>query len=333
MEFDPMGKYIFVGDACQLPPVKSEYSPALSAEYLRREYGIRVTEATLTDIVRQDEGNGIIKASQKLRRMYENPPAVKWAKFPLLGYPQNIIVYDEATQMVGKYISIIRKSGYNAATLICRTNKQCAAWVNHVSAELGFESRRLSPKMLLLVTQNNMPSGLMNGDMVEVVSVGAREKRAQLTFVHVEVRNLSNGDLKSLLLVEDLLNSGLTNLSGVQQKAIFVDFYYRMRDQNIKQGTKVFNDEMQTDQYLNSLRAVYCFAITCHKAQGGEWDDVFLDLPRNLGLNAEREVYQWLYTAVTRARKRLHIVRDFYLTDGRDDEPFSTGRRLTGVRI
>lgn len=70
---------------------------------------------------------------------------------------------------------------------------------------------------------------------------------------------------------------------------------------------------MLTDPYLNALRAVYGYVLTCHKAQGGEWDDVYLDIPRRMSREPKAEVYQWLYTAMTRARNNLHITNDFYI--------------------
>lgn len=74
-----------------------------------------------------------------------------------------------------------------------------------------------------------------------------------------------------------------------------------------------FNYHLRTDPYLNALRANYGYAVTCHKAQGGEWDDIYVDFPRNITLNPTKEKYQWIYTAMTRAKKRLHVVNDFFI--------------------
>ena len=71
---------------------------------------------------------------------------------------------------------------------------------------------------------------------------------------------------------------------------------------------------MRTDPYLNAIRAVYGYALTCHKTQGGEWKDVYLDIPRKLSFETSRPQYQWLYTAVTRATEQLHIVDDFFIS-------------------
>lgn len=92
-----------------------------------------------------------------------------------------------------------------------------------------------------------------------------------------------------------------------------MDFYRRMKDKGIKQKDSAFKQAMMNDPYLNAIRAVYGYSLTCHKAQGGEWDKVFLDIPRSLPLQEKPYVYQWVYTAMTRASKELYVVNDFYL--------------------
>lgn len=171
----------------------------------------------------------------------------------------------------------------------------------------------LSVGDLLLVTQNNYISGLMNGDMITIESIGSSERKAGLTFVHVEVRELFTQKVYSQLLVTDILYGSLTNITQTQQKALFVDFYYRMSDKKIKQGTKAFNDAMMKDEYLNAIRAVFGYALTCHKAQGGEWKHVYLDVPRHLPYSTRPYVYQWMYTAMTRASEDLYMVRDYWV--------------------
>ncbi|MCM1079538.1 MAG: ATP-binding domain-containing protein [Bacteroidales bacterium] len=114
-------------------------------------------------------------------------------------------------------------------------------------------------------------------------------------------------------MIADIVYSNQTNLSQEQQKELFVDFFIRMRNNGIQQKSSMFNQCMMSDPYLNALRCVYGYVLTCHKSQGGEWDNVYLDIPRNLPLQPKPYVYQWIYTAMTRARKDLYVVDDFYL--------------------
>ncbi len=313
LEYDSKGKFIFVGDECQLPPINSKSSPALSIKYFKDNFHIDAKEYSLTEIVRQTNDNDIILASQKLRKLYYAPPIVKWGKFPLKHY-KSIQIYSSQFDMLNKYITKIKKNGYNSTTLITQSNKQCVILTNLIRPALGFTETTIEVGDLLLVTQNNLISGLMNGDMVKIVQIGTREKRAGLTFVKVEVEELYTERRLTQLMIENIIYLSETNLNQDSQRELLIDFYYRMKKENIKQKSEIFKEKMRTDIYLNALRCVFGVAITCHKAQGGEWDDVFLDIPKRLSYNTGQTEYQWLYTAVTRAKKKLHIVDDFYLT-------------------
>lgn len=293
-----LGKFIFVGDKGQLPPIGQVDSPALSTKYFRETFGIEAESVELTEIVRQAKDNDIIAAAEKVRRLYESPPTVKWGTLPLRHH---------------KDIAEIRDRDYARATMICRANKRCSQVSGLVRPALGFTDPRLMVDELLLVTQNNLPSGLRNGDLVRVTGIGRREQRACLTFLTIEVSELTSGQVFRLFLIEDILYSGLSNLGKQAQKDLFVDFHKRMRKRGIRQGSDEYKEQMFTDPYLNALRAVYGYAITCHKSQGGEWPHVYVDMPRNITLEATPASYQWVYTAITRAGERLFLTDDFFI--------------------
>ena len=86
LHYDPNGKFVFVGDDCQLPPIEGDFSPALSADYIFAKYGMSVKTAVLTDIIRPKNDNDIILAANKMRELCEKPPLVKWGQFPFRGY-------------------------------------------------------------------------------------------------------------------------------------------------------------------------------------------------------------------------------------------------------
>ena len=312
LNYDSMGKYVFIGDECQLPPVRQPYSPALSVDYFHDRFLLPATEVTLTEIKRQAKGNDIVIAAHKLRTLYENPQPWAWAKFPMKGY-SNVHLLDSQADLLHNYIQRVEKYGYEDSTLICATNRQCNLITQIMRPALGFSSPELQKGELLLVTQNNNLSGLMNGDMVVVDSVCVKERRAGLTFLEVGFHELLTGRAFSQLLIADVLYANQTNLSASQQKELFVDFYIRMKKRNIKQDSDPFRKAMMNDPYLNALRAVWGFALTCHKVQGGEWNHVFLDIPRSFPKTEKPYVYQWVYTAMTRAREELYLVNDFYI--------------------
>lgn len=320
LDYDPGGKFLFVGDHIQLPPVvrsdKPSFSPALSMEYFKETYGLKGPVMELTEILRQQEGHDIILASQKIRNLYNNVPQVKWGKLPLKGY-RNILLYNNNDNLLQKYLETIQGDNYNRATLITYKNKRTNELAGLIRPNLGRQGD-IQPGDLLLVTQNNYPSGLMNGDMVVITEVNSKRiKKAKLSFVNVVVKEQFTGRECSSLLIEDLVYSNEVNLNHVQMNELFMDFFIRMRKEGIKQKTEQFKSRLMNDPYLNAIRAVYGYAITCHKAQGGEWDHIFLDIPRNLTLEPTKSTYQWVYTAITRAREQLHLVNDFYIEEGR----------------
>lgn len=155
----------------------------------------------------------------------------------------------------------------------------------------------------------------MNGDMVIVEEVNpTTEIRGHLTFRQIKVRELFTKQTSVILMIEEILYQSRLNLTNYQQQDLFVDFILRMKEKGITQkDEEEFYKMMSGDPYLNALRCKYGYAVTCHKSQGGEWDDVFVQVPRNITLNPIKETYQWIYTAMTRAKSTLHMIDDFYI--------------------
>lgn len=320
INFDINGKFIFIGDGCQLPPIVQPFSPALSEDYFARNFGFRPQSAELTEIMRQRGGNDIIEKSAEIRKAYHEAPETHfqmpggrnvWKKLNWLGC-DNIKILPDQNSLLCEYAERISGFDYDKATYITSSNSKCLKISQMLRRKLGFIAD-IEVNDLLLVTQNNLISGLVNGDLVKVIGVGGQLRRAGLTFVNVEVRNLSNGRAYSQYLILDILYGYKINLDQVQQKELYIDFAKRMRDKGIRQKSDAFRKAMLEDPFLNALRCVYGYALTCHKAQGGEWDEVFLEPARNIMLNPVKENYQWLYTSMTRAKKYLYLAQDFYI--------------------
>jgi len=316
-------KYIFVGDPCQLPPIEQYFSPALMKEYVQNTFGVVAQEAQLTKIMRQKGSNGIIDASKRIRILYAKAPdsnrqyglQVVWGMLPFRNN-KNIALHANVEEMLNHYVSKVQKDGLNSAVCICRSNASCADLSARIREKLGFARGCLQKGDLLMVTQNNMLTGLMNGDVVVVEEISKSSvTRAHLTFRQVKVRELFTGNSYSSLMIEEIVNQSKPNLDKQQQHALFLDFIYRMLDKGItaKNNRQAFYDMMFHDSYLNALRCVFGYAITCHKSQGGEWEDVYVHVPRNITKNPTKETYQWIYTSMTRAQKTLHMVDDFYI--------------------
>ena len=318
----PGSKFVFVGDPCQLPPIEQYYSPALMKDYFLQEFGSTAQEAQLTEIMRQQGVCGIVDASKRIRSLYNTAPengsfygAQKlWGYLPFRRY-KDIELHPNLETMLNDYVAKVQDDGLNSAVCICRSNRGCSQLSDIIRKKLGYTDGRIQTGDLLMVIQNNMPTGLMNGDMVTVEDMSPQTTtRARLTFRQVKVKELFTGKVYTTLIIEEIAYQGRLNLDNRQQQALFIDFILRMREKGITQKQKrAFYDAMFIDPYLNALRCVFGYAITCHKSQGGEWDEVYVHVPRNITLNPTKETYQWVYTSMTRARQTLHMIDDFYI--------------------
>ena len=314
--FNKQAKFIFIGDASQLPPVASkvDISPALNKPYIEETFGYKVEDFALTEIKRQDLNSGIIKSSMILRNIHERKITVPWPpKLQVKGHGNDIAFKGNHVQLVNEYIARVAKDGFYDQTLICNSNNIRHEINLQVRRELFPSAHQLIAGDLLMITQNNMPTGLVNGDQVEVLEVQGREERAGLTFLKVRIQELVSKNIHITYVIEDVLQSSKLNITPPQHKRLIIDFHMRMKEKNVKQKSRQFKDNMREDQFLNGLRAVYGYAITCHKSQGGEWDHVYLYIDNKILGKPQPEIYQWWYTAITRAKKQLHLVDDWFI--------------------
>ena len=120
--------------------------------------------------------------------------------------------------------------------------------------------------------------------------------------------------MRWFILLISTISSDTPNLNSIQQTNLFIDFAIRMKKLGItqKKNEAEFYSIMQSDPYLNALRCSYGYAVTCHKAQGGEWNNVYVDFGM-IACNPTQEKYQWVYTAITRAKETLHILNKPYI--------------------
>lgn len=311
LTYDKLARIVFVGDPCQLPPVTQPESPALTPSWFRN-YAATPWEAELTEVMRQADGNDIVLSAQKVRNCCQNPQPTKAASFPFRNY-NHIHLLQSEVDLLRRYVDDVKQYGFNHATLLTLSNKRCNELTAFLRPAFGIQSTQLAVGDLLLITQNNLLTNLMNGDLVTVEETGITEHRAGLTFMKIKVKELFTQRTYTQFIITEIVYQNQTNLTQVQQKELFIDFYYRMKDLGYKQGSDKFNQRLTEDPYLNALRAVYGYALTCHKAQGGEWDNVYLDVPRNLPYIPKPYVYQWMYTAMTRASKELYTNDDYWV--------------------
>ena len=309
-------KIVFVGDAAQLPPVNSNISPALDEVNFLRFFGIQVPAMALEEVMRFPKNSGIYQNTNRLRQVIMGNLSPYQFYISASSHPQEIITYPLDSLMLDEFTKLFRKNGPESTIFIAYSNAKVNMLNLEARRRLDFKSNPLTKSECLVVSANNHLYGLNNGDQVTVLEMGQKsETRAGLHFREVSLlRNDINGarQIKGLM-IEEILTSDKPMLPPEAEKALVQDFMIRMSIQglNPKKNKKEIRDHLMTDPYLNALRLRYGYALTCHKAQGGEWDDVFIILerslfhPNNIGM-----LYRWIYTALTRAAKRLHLLEN-----------------------
>ena len=314
-------KIVFVGDYAQLPPVGQAFSPAMSAEYLQETYHASCREAMLKEVVRQVEDSFVYKNATFVR------DAIESNRYNEFGIKDGEDVI-KSESLIENYKNVTQGSIDQSAIVIAYTNKQVLDY-NLAIRDYLFPSRqeRLLPGDLLIVSQNNYhyPEELYNGTIVRVLSCdndGMLEKRTvrfntsekdafgetvvaekELVFKKAVIETASHNQVECLIL-DNFIANALGSPNKEWNQALIVDFSNRMRQEGIAIGSEEYRGRMKTDPYLHALICKYGYAITCHKAQGGEWEKVFVDMDR-LGGVQTNGYFRWAYTAITRSSKYL----------------------------
>lgn len=306
-----VNKIIFAGDPAQLPPIAQQESLALTDDWFKKNR-IHVKSASLTQILRQKEGDDILTLATRVRNLAENPPPYKWIKIPVEGI-QNVKFY-LAREMKEKYLQSTQENGYNDCIAVAHSNRNCHEINGFVRKHrFGSDMTPLQVSDILMVTQNNHIVPLVNGDFVEVMKIGEEQFKANLRFVDVVVKARHNGKTHNMLLCLDVLSGGRPNLTSEQQRLLMIDFSKRLRRKNIRPKSDAYKDALRTDPFLNSLKANYGYAVTCHKSQGGEWKNVFLFLHKSMYIMDKQSLARWWYTGITRAKEKLYMTDDWWI--------------------
>jgi ATP-dependent exoDNAse (exonuclease V) alpha subunit len=307
-------KIVFVGDPSQLPPINSFSSPALSSEFFKKEFDFIVHEASLTQIMRYKANSGKYENTVRLREAIEENRAMNNPKIYARG-KNDIHVYSSEDQLVISFAALVKVYGIDQ---MC-----CIAHSNNKVFELNFNIRRILFKGKthkinigepLLIIQNNYLFGLFNGDSVEVIEVKDEvENRVGIDFRWVEVQTFDKDGMvrKKCLIVDNLLHMNLVGLNNEQETKLYQDFVIRMKNIGVLEKTEKFIYYLKNDMYLNALKVKFGYAMTCHKAQGGEWPHVFLSLDKYLFVKIPKpELHRWLYTALSRASNNVYIANN-----------------------
>lgn len=315
--FEVVGKnkIIFVGDPCQLPPIGQSFSPALDIKWLNKQNKVAIS-IKLNKIERTEGDNDILKLASVIRTMYDDGVFELYPKLPASNL-NNVKIHSSDKTLLSAYFEKYQETDATETLAIARTNLKAHEINKFMRFKLlGDSNIPIQLGEVLLVTQNNYKVPLTNGDFVKVCELGEITKRVGLSFQKIKVRTFLSDTEFELLLSLEALKSLKGALSESQTKELMIDFSYRMRDQDIAYNSAEFKNAMMSDEYYNCLKATFGYAVTCHKAQGGEWNNVylFLDNDKNgMYMMPPSSLCKWWYTAVTRARKELHLANNWWI--------------------
>lgn len=315
----PGCRLILMGDTAQLPPVNQTESPAMNPDVLR-SYGLKVTHATMTEVARQAAGSGILRNATRLRRALAASLKEDFVAEGIV--PVSARGFDDVSVVTGEELpdlidSLYRRDGEDETIVITRSNLSATEFNKGIRAIVLDREEQLARGDLLIAAKNNYywsrkVKGLdfiANGEVLRLIKTVATECRYGLFFADVI---LEPADRPGMEFQAKVI------LNGLHGNAAALDY-----DSSCKLYQGAYSDPdfiepslphdlrvkaMRESPYFNALQVKYAYAVTCHKAQGGQWKNVFVDLsyipPEQVG----GEFYRWLYTAITRARAHLYFI-------------------------
>ena len=310
-------RLVLVGDTAQLPPVGEEESPALSRPMLEG-YGMTVTELCLTQVVRQLEESGILWNATMLRRLMENDDMASFPRLKGKTFPDvRVLPGDELIETLSESY---RRYGTDGTIVVTRSNKRANIFNYGIRSRILDYEEELSSGDLIMVAKNNyywmereqearskeqIPF-IANGDIAVVRRL--RHERSFYGFRFADATivfpDYDHTELEVTVLL-DTLRSEAPALTRQQQEALFQgvwDDYPEVKNRRDRMK------KLREDIYYNALQIKYAYAVTCHKAQGGQWEHVYIDQGYVTEDTLSPDYFRWLYTAITRATRQVYLV-------------------------
>ncbi len=310
----PDCKVLLIGDPAQLPPVGSLHSAALDVRHLAA-MGLTAGQVEMTDVVRQEQASGILVNATALRALVPPQgqeagapaPAIRFTAFPDVARTDGHDLQDALEDAYAR-------DGGDEVCVVCRSNKRAYQYSMQVRARIyGYEEELTGGDRLMVVRNNYLWAGLngraeliANGEPITVKRVHGTEEKFGLRFADitaawwngVEEREI---DVKVML---DVLALESPALPGPRMRELARMVVDEARPETKAARTKLIRE----DPWLNALQVKYGYAVTCHKAQGGQWNTVFVDQGYITEDMIDIAYVRWLYTAVTRASQRLYLL-------------------------
>lgn len=309
-------KYVYAGEGCsllllgddaQLPPVGSELSPALDINYLVG-FGLEILSYTLTQVARQALDSGILSNATAIRERINN----QGEEFDYQYTP------DFQAFNGGELIELLEQSyceiGLEETIILTRTNRRTNLYNQGVRARILWKEDAISSGDRLMITKNNyfwtkdyegIPF-LANGDMMEIVRLRNWREMYGFQFVDASLRAIDYDWEIDVIIWLDTLTTESPEVNHQLHKQLFDRISEDYPE--LQRNRKKLIETIYESPYYNALQIRFAYAVTCHKAQGGQWKHVFID-PGNVPMDERNQnYYRWLYTAVTRATEKVYLL-------------------------
>jgi len=305
-------KIMLIGDTAQLPPVGLSISPALEISNLRSRFSIDIRHFELTEVVRQAAHSGILNNATFIREKI----ALRITDIPYFRIDgMRDVIRIDGTELEDALINTISSGMEEETVVICRSNKRANIFNQEIKRRILFQDSELSAGDLLMVVKNNyywLPQVsyagfIANGDIIELLKINKYYDIYGFRFADAVIRMLDYPEEKELevKLILDTLHVESASLPREENdklfNAVIEDF------QDIPQKRKRI-EKVKNDPFFNALQVKFAYALTCHKTQGGQWKNVFVDMGYVTDQMLDVEYLRWLYTAVTRATEKLYLV-------------------------
>ena len=327
-----ISKIIFIGDPAQLPPIGMNNSPALSYSYLKEKYQLEVSEVEMKEVKRQDADNAILHSAGKIRKCLTS------------GYFNDFDLRENGRELFTpayKNFLDVYKAEKGKKIIICYKNKTALDLNREIRADKFGDDLHVQVSDKVIIGSNNYQLGIMNGEFAVVSQVSSEIVKRDVHFKtkggKSESTNLKWRHLSLVLPDESNQPKNVTGyilenylygdnyLTPEEQRALYIDF--KNRNPKLKKGTEEFKEAIKEDKFFNCILLKYGYAVTCHKAQGGEWPSAFVFWDKGTKSNfnyynsnqdksgkSNADFYRWAYTAITRASQKLYCINPPYFS-------------------
>jgi exodeoxyribonuclease V len=305
-------RLLLAGDTAQLPPVGTDISPALDERLLKASYPLKISAFELTEVVRQEKESGILFNATFLRQKLSSndfqSPYFSLKKF-------GDVIRINGHELEDALNQSFYTGGAESTVVITRSNKRANLFNREVRQRILFRDGEIAAGDMMMAVRNNyfwLPPDskigfIANGDMMEIQRVNKVREMYGHRFADVSIRFVDYPDepQTELKLMLGVLDSDSAALTQEENRKFFEEV---MQDYESIPSRSERLKEVQSNPFYNALQVKFAYALTCHKTQGGQWEDVFVDQGYLTPERMNREFLRWLYTALTRATRRAYLV-------------------------